>query len=210
MIDQLKSLASATNVPNWVSATAGMMMLIALGMSVWQQADEQFSFTDHSYQEFQRHFNETPETLMINSELLGSVKIDHYASDGCFLVTVPQRQPEWLVLQEIDFAASPLARRQKGHRAPPRPVLAGVGVVPQDYSCSPYYQNGCLGPFHPGDFESWTGDTFTTNDGATWTEIWRRFDDNCQHVQMLRQNDGYWDSNPDGSPRVCWTRCVGH
>ena len=52
---------------------------------------------------------------------------------------------------------------------------------------------------------------FTTKYGARdgcWVQVWRTFKDGCQHYQMFNSCGGFWDTNPDGSPKVSWTHCV--
>ncbi len=116
---------------------------------------------------------------------------------------MPGRQPKWFPLQEL--AVSPFA--ELGSSFAPNdgwaqsPSLAGVGV-PQDYVCL-----DCWRGVHPGEFRTWYGDKAQAGDGSVWVEVWREFEDGCVHFQMQR-SDGWWDMNPDGSPRVCWVFCV--
>ncbi len=60
----------------------------------------------------------------------------------------------------------------------------------------------CLNP-HPG--------TFTTGYGerrGCVVQVWRRWQDNCEHWQNLDACNGTWETNGDGSPAIHWTRCV--
>jgi hypothetical protein len=62
-------------------------------------------------------------------------------------------------------------------------------------------QGACLNP-HPGNFKSWYGQR-----NGCWLQVWRQFPDNCTHYQWFNTCGGYWEVNPDGSPRVFWTAC---
>lgn len=62
-------------------------------------------------------------------------------------------------------------------------------------------QGACLNP-HPGAFNWWYGER-----NGCWVQVWRRFADNCTHYQWFNSCGGFWDVNPDGSPRVFWTAC---
>jgi hypothetical protein len=61
----------------------------------------------------------------------------------------------------------------------------------------------CLNP-HPGQF-TWQYGKRIDN---CWVEVWRQFADGCVHMQLFNACGGSWDSNPDGSARVQWTRCL--
>jgi hypothetical protein len=41
-----------------------------------------------------------------------------------------------------------------------------------------------------------------------WIQVWRTFQDGCVQYQWFNTCANYWDVNPDGSPKVFWTRCV--
>lgn len=64
-------------------------------------------------------------------------------------------------------------------------------------------QGRCLNP-HPGRF----GTGYGARLDQCWVEVWRTFDDSCQHVQLLNTCSGAFATNSDGSPRVRWTRCL--
>ena len=83
-----------------------------------------------------------------------------------------------------------------------RPTLAGF--VPQSTGC---VTEGCR-TLHPGaPSDTWLGEQ-VTEDGVTWTQVFREWDDGCVHYQ-LRREDGAWAVEADGkTPRVCWQRCV--
>ncbi|HUQ68393.1 MAG TPA: hypothetical protein VM165_02650, partial [Planctomycetaceae bacterium] len=61
----------------------------------------------------------------------------------------------------------------------------------------------CQAGAHVGQFTTKYG----KRDGC-WVQIWRTFEDGCQHYQMFNSCGGFWDTNPDGSPKVSWTHCV--
>jgi hypothetical protein len=61
----------------------------------------------------------------------------------------------------------------------------------------------CQAGVHAGQFTT----EFGARDGC-WVQVWRTFEDGCRHYQMFNSCNGYWDTNPDGSPKVSWTHCV--
>jgi|GEM_PF-2913766 len=63
-------------------------------------------------------------------------------------------------------------------------------------------QRRCLDP-HPGEFRWWNG-----QQNGCWIQVWRSWPDGCQHYQWFNSCNGYWDSYPNGAPRVYWTCCV--
>jgi len=73
---------------------------------------------------------------------------------------------------------------------------ASTGLVPVVYA-----EQGCR--HQGGQFTSAYGNRLD----QCWVEVWRTFTDGCQHVQHLNTCSGAFESNPDGSPRVRWTRC---
>jgi hypothetical protein len=79
------------------------------------------------------------------------------------------------------------------------PALPGAAVnVPVQGGC----QRRCLDP-HPGQFQSWNG-----QQNGCWIQVWRRWPEGCQHYQWFNSCNGYWDSYPNGAPKVVWTCCV--
>lgn len=63
-------------------------------------------------------------------------------------------------------------------------------------------QGRCLNP-HPGGFQTAYG-----NKNGCLVQVYRNFQDGCQHWQTFNACNGSWETNGDGSPRVNWTRCV--
>jgi len=66
----------------------------------------------------------------------------------------------------------------------------------------PACKRRCQDP-HPGQFKSWNG-----QQNGCWIQVWRAWSDGCQHYQWFNSCNGYWDSYPNGAPRVNWTCCV--
>jgi hypothetical protein len=60
----------------------------------------------------------------------------------------------------------------------------------------------CLDP-HPGAFRFWYG-----QQNGCWIQVWRAWPEGCQHYQWYNSCNGYWDSYPNGAPRVYWNCCV--
>ncbi|HEV7397015.1 MAG TPA: hypothetical protein VGN86_10930 [Pyrinomonadaceae bacterium] len=70
--------------------------------------------------------------------------------------------------------------------------------VPAQNGC----QRRCLDP-HPGAFQAWNG-----QQNGCWIQVWRRWPEGCQHYQWFNSCNGYWDSYPNGAPKVVWTCCI--
>lgn len=64
-------------------------------------------------------------------------------------------------------------------------------------------QGRCIGGMHAGPFTTHYG----TRDRC-WVQVFRTFEDGCRHYQMFNSCGGFWDTNPDGSPKISWTHCV--
>jgi hypothetical protein len=60
----------------------------------------------------------------------------------------------------------------------------------------------CLDP-HPGEFRYWNG-----QQNGCWIQVWRAWPEGCRHFQWYNSCNGYWDSYPNGAPRVYWDCCV--
>jgi hypothetical protein len=60
----------------------------------------------------------------------------------------------------------------------------------------------CLDP-HPGEFRYWNG-----AQNGCWIQVWRSWPEGCRHYQWFNSCNGYWDSYPNGAPRVYWDCCV--
>jgi len=66
----------------------------------------------------------------------------------------------------------------------------------------PACKRRCQDP-HPGQFKYWNG-----QQNGCWIQVWRAWPDGCQHFQWFNSCNNYWDSYPNGAPRVNWTCCV--
>jgi len=77
-------------------------------------------------------------------------------------------------------------------------VSAFVSAATQAPAC----RGKCLDP-HPGAFRQWTGQK-----NGCWVQIWRSWPEGCQHYQWYNSCTSYWDSYPNGAPRVFWSCCV--
>ena len=60
----------------------------------------------------------------------------------------------------------------------------------------------CWDP-HPGPFRFWYG-----QQNGCWVQVWRSWQEGCQHYQWYNSCNGYWDLHPNGAPKVNWTCCV--
>jgi len=77
-------------------------------------------------------------------------------------------------------------------------VSALITATTQAPSC----RGRCLDP-HPGQFRQWSG-----QQNGCWVQVWRGWPEGCQHYQWYNSCNGYWDSYPNGAPKVYWSCCV--
>lgn len=155
-------------------------------VSLKQANDQLKADTD----EYNKHIFESPEIdLPLFDDARGSLRVRIF-HDGCILF---QRRAEagtfTRLMQDLARQSAPPVPRAA---APLLPVVEAGGTLCQD----PHF-------VHPGPFV-WV---YGARQGE-WIEVWRAWPDGCQHVQMQNTRTGWWDSNPDGSPRVRWTRCI--
>lgn len=60
----------------------------------------------------------------------------------------------------------------------------------------------CWDP-HQGQFRYWNG-----QQNGCWIQVWRSWPDGCSHFQWYNSCNGYWDTHPNGAPKVYWSCCV--
>ena len=202
----LKIFGFETQAPRWALSLFALVLITAAGLFLFRKvyADPErilISLKDANKQlaaeveEYSLHAMEEPQKHELFEDQNGRLGIRVF-KDHCVLI---QRQTLRGVRTKlvIDLARTTqlLATRQI---VPTAHILFPVLEASQVNSC----QRGCLNP-HPGAFNWWYGE----RKGA-WVEVWRRWPEGCQHVQMFHPQSGSWDSNPDGTPRVRWTCCV--
>jgi hypothetical protein len=161
-------------------------------LGVWSQVETTFPgmFAEDPYAEWGIHFDEEPQMAVFEDAVFGGrIEVDYFPSDGCLLVRVPGRQPQWVPRSNIgNDDEAPQARLSW--------LLAGLSGLER-----PCLVEGCWNP-HPGEFETWLGDW-----EQEWVPVYRQWPDGCRHYQM-RRRDGLWHTDAKGFPIVCWTRCV--
>lgn len=167
-------------------------------------------------QEYQKHFNEgsTRTQKLFDTPDIGSLTVTYYPSDGCLLVKRRNpgpnevEIPHWILAQSIQYQQAPgrLAgdRRESRLQNPdldhPNLQLVAMNLdaaIPQQ-PC----RGRCQDP-HGGEFQSWSGQQV-----GCFMQIWRKWPDGCLHYQWYNSCYGYWDSWPNGAPKVYWTCCV--
>jgi hypothetical protein len=184
-------------IPYWSIQGFGVLALIAVTVLIWKQLEPQAMISlaeaNHAMNvevtEYSKHIIDTAESSMDSGRI--SVRV---FKDGCLLV---QRHVGTKVstrlLPDPDLMEDKEGKEEHG--------------VPQYKSALELEpvamaQGQCLNP-HPGNFQT----AYGQKNGCI-VEVWRRFEDSCEHVQLLNACNNSWDSNPDGSPRVRWTRCI--
>lgn len=136
-----------------------------------------------SVNEYNTHIAEAPETsVMLMDDIRGKLWAQRYG-DGCIVIARSRngrvRSKLILDLERDD--------NEKKHTHWGLPVVEARGR--------------CLNP-HYGQFTSWYGER-----RGDWIQVYRQWPDRCQHFQWYDAPHNYWDSNPDGTPKVTWTNC---
>jgi hypothetical protein len=142
-------------------------------------------------EEFGQHAMEEPTKHELFEDADGALMLRVYA-DHCVMIQRRLRNGTVLTKLVPDLSRPMRASTQI---APPTEPW---GVVHAQDGCS----RGCINP-HPGPFKWWYG-----SQRGEWVEVWRRWDESCQHVQMFHPRAGMWESNQDGTPKVRWTCCI--
>lgn len=186
-------------LPSWVNSILGV--LVCAGATWWlysmvapppaaelisvKQANEQLQLeVDH----YNRHIVDEPTASL--QDPTGSVSVRAYG-DACLLVS--QRVG---MTSATRLLIGPGAERRRASAA----IVDAMFPV---LEASAAAQGRCLSP-HPGRFSTFYGQ----RQNECVVEVFRHFEDGCQHAQLFDACRGSWQTNADGSPRVRWTRCL--
>jgi hypothetical protein len=187
--------------------------------------------------EYQKHFDDRADParhldqVVYNDPIKGFLKITYYTSDGCLFLVRGSPDPHTIPIQhwirasfygELPPPPAPdgrlatrtsqpgSARRQPAAGQPEAPIpssaILHLAVVAGTAPQAPVPMQACAGKCwnpHPGQFRSWNGQA-----NGCWLQVFRQWPDGCMHYQYYNTCTGYWDSLPDGSPKVWWTCCI--
>lgn len=186
---------------------------------------------DRAYLVFQNNGKETPTGLgtaplnvkeprkggvgtIYNEPDKGSLKYSLY-DDYTVLITRTSAGPQpivintWVPNPPATDAAPPSLPPTLSQESPRNgdnaggPLLGQISFTSLILSESPASPQGqCLNP-HPGQFRSWYGEK-----NGCWVAVYREWQDGCTHYQWYNACYNYWDTHPNGAPKVYWTRCV--
>jgi hypothetical protein len=219
-----------TDVPRWALALVALAVILPVGFGAWRllypdeliDAKAAAAALQASVEEYGQHIAETPEAeAVLWNDARGTLSVKTYA-DGCLLIArAGNSRIRSKLVVDLLRDANPMTRSDPP--APATPSDPGLGSADLVASVSaaerPWHpdltpdqiavtgggkivQPGCLNP-HPGPFRTWYGEK-----RGCIVDVWREWPDGCQHSQQMDSCSGAWDSHPDGSPRVRWTRCV--
>lgn len=188
-------------IPWWTPHGFGLGALVAIAIWLYQMAFPLVSAAEvnaalmRTTEEYGRHMGEVPEHAFALAD--GAMRVIIY-HDHCVAVqrTANGRVRTHLLVDLVPGA--PLGAG--GLPGPPkRPAMPSL-IAPLGAAGA-----ACLDPrfVHPGRFAQRMGERH-----GAWVEVWRLFEDGCEHMQLFAPASGAWDSNPDGTPRVRWSRCV--
>lgn len=191
---KIKISGNEIDLPGWVTPWFGV---IACAAATWwlytlvmpppaqklislEQANEQLQLeVDH----YTRHFGDEPTASIADPG--GAVSVRVY-NDACLLVSqrIGMTSATRLLLGPGD------QRRRSSLVESVFPVLEASGA-----------QNRCDG--HAGRFSTRYGQRLN----ECVVEVYRTFEDQCEHIQLFDACRSSWQTNADGSPRVRWVRC---
>lgn len=189
-------------ITNWTVSGLSVLVLIgvagAIYQKVWRTPPDMVSIAEvnqrlaNEVEEYGLHAMEEPTKHEYLEDADGGLALRVYP-DHCVMIQRKTRRGIRTKLV-VDIARDvPRAARQV---APPSVDVLPVALAAQQ--CA----GGCLNP-HPGPFNWWYGAR-----NGEWVEVWRRWPEGCQHVQLFHPPSGSWDTNPNGTPRVRWQCCV--
>jgi hypothetical protein len=182
-------------ISRWSLGGFSLLALAAVALVLWRQlyptdlvslkqANAQLAF---SVNEYGRHLTDTPERAF--SDIDGTLNVQVY-KDHC------------VAIQYRDVAKGVQTRLIPDPSRVADAAALKIGRYWPTLEPTVVAQGRCLNP-HPGPFDTKYG----ARNGCI-VEVWRGFADGCVHVQLMNSCNGSFDTNPDGSPRVRWTRCI--
>lgn len=192
----IKVAGNEIDVPGWCSPIFGVLVCIAATALVYRmvvpaepelvsvkQANERL---EHELAHYNLHSFDEPKASF--SDPSGSVSVRAYG-DACLLVS-----------QRFGMASTTRLLIGLGERRKASVDLSAAVFPVLEASET---QGRCWDP-HPGRFQSGYG----PRHNECVVEVYRTFEDSCQHTQLFDACRGSWQTNSDGSPRVRWLRCV--
>lgn len=187
-------------IPRWSVAGFGVLALAGAAGFLYQQffptplvtLQEANHALSMELREYNTHLFETTEWRQtVIDDARGTLGVGVYA-DGCVVISRMTRAGTQTQL--IPDLSRPDMQHVDGDDVA---VRREVDILPVALA-----QGRCIDP-HPGKFET----TYGEKSGCV-VEVWRRFEDGCEHIQLFDVCSNTWHVNADGSPRVRWTRCV--
>ena len=194
----LKLFGLELPIQRWALPLVTLIAVAGLAAFVFQHIfppDDLRQTNEHleaTVREYGLHMTDMPTSVHVDPDGAFTIKV---FADRCVLI---QRKVSGQILTKLVLDLERAAALQQGQVVPPAAPIRPLFDLPVVEA-----QGGrCLNP-HPG--------SFTVKDGprnGCWVQVFRYFSDGCSHYQLFESCRGYWDSNPDGSPKVVWTRCV--
>lgn len=212
---------TAKTTPRWVAHLLGLITVLSAGYNTLSGPINQIVTTysigkesGADANEAYKHYSETPAKVAVTEDAAGKLEARLYASDGCVAVIWhgafdrADSHPHF-----IRNLTNPNHQESPGKIASDKPLTAPANLAASLPFAGSHLLFGahlaataapvgrCLDP-HPGTFRSWYGET-----RGCWIQVWREFQDGCKHYQWFNKCGGFWDANPNGTPRVYWTDC---
>jgi len=195
-------------LPHWTLPVFGVIAVCGVPVFVYQQLTPSTSDLltleqakrqlQSEVTEYGLHMTDTPTSTYADPGGVFTIKT---FDDKCVLI---QRRVGGRVLTKLVPDLDRLSNLQAHahtHAPPPAPTtesLLARAIMPTLEA-----QGRCTNGMHSGPFTTQYG----TRDGC-WVQVFRTFEDGCRHYQMFNSCGGFWDTNPDGSPKISWTHCV--
>jgi hypothetical protein len=188
-------------IPRWAMTGFGVIAVCGVAAGAYQQLKPSADLVtlkqantqlQAEVTEYGLHMSDTPTNAYVDSDGLFAIRT---FADKCVVI---QRKIAGRVMTKLVLDLDRVSHLQTDAR-PPTVWRSLVQVIEPTLAA----QGRCVSGNHAGQFTTRYG----TRDGCR-VQVWRTFGDGCRHYQMFDSCSGYWDTNPDGSPKVSWTKCV--
>lgn len=196
----LKIAGATIPIPAWTAQVLGLIAVVGITVGVWRHfypseaelvtVEQANRLLRAEIEEYNRHIVDIPVLTFDAPD--NTVHLEAFA-DGCLVIA-----RRFAGTSTTKLIVGPVASTSTATRP-----ASAVDILLPPVLAAQSRQPVCLNP-HPGEFQWRYGNRVD----ACWLEVWRRWPDGCEHVQMFNTCTGQWSANPDGSPQVRWTSCV--
>lgn len=185
-------------VPWYTAHGLGVLLLLAGAIYVYQLAvppplitlQRANAVLKNEMSEYGKHYGEPPEQAFADPD--GALRVQVY-DDHCVTIQTRNANGRWathLVMAGENQQQVTLNKYTYWMLAP---VLHTAGSL-------------CMDPRFVHPRLQGTRNVRTNNECII--QVYRLFDDGCEHWQNFNICSGAWETNPDGTPLIHWIRCI--